>query len=322
MKANLCWALMVVCSGVAVAAEWRPERNVEVIVGTAPGSSQDRTVRRIQKIWQEHNLIPVPQAIVNKPGGGGEIGWAYLALKVGDGHYISGASPSMLSNQLTGRSRYTLADVTPIALLFKEYETFSVRADHPIRSLADLAARLRKDPGSVTFGFGVALGNAQHVTGALYAKAIGLDVRKLKMVVFNASAEAMTSVLGGHVDVLITTSAGISGHVRSGKLRALAAAAPQRLTGVFSEVPTFMDDGLDIVFANWNGVVGAKNITPDQIAFWDQVFAKTTASAEWKKAVAELQQDGTYLASREMKRFMEREYEQYRMLLGDLGLIK
>lgn len=306
--------------GVA-AADWRPERNVEVVVGTAPGSSSDRNARRLQKIWQDYRLIPVPQVIVNRPGGGGEIGWNYLAQHAGDAHYVSMVSPTMLSNQLMGKSRFTLADVTPLALLMREYETFSVKTDHNIKSMADLAERLKKDPASVSFGFGIALGNAQHVTGALYGRALGLDVRKMKMVVFNASAEALTSVVGGHVDVLITTLPIIEQQVRAGKLRALAAASPNRFGGILADVPTFKDTGLDIVFSNWNGVVGVKNMTSSQVAFWNGVFSKTTSNAEWKKVVADLQQDGTYLASQEMKRFLEHEREQYRGVLAELGLI-
>ena len=323
MKKYASLALLLLWySAISIAAEWRPERNVEVVVGTAPGSNQDRTARRAQRIWQDNRFFTVPQIIVNKAGGGGELGWTYLAQFAGDGHYISMTSPSMLSNQLLGKSRLSLADVTPLALLIREYETFSVRADHSIKTMADLADRLKKDPGSITFGYGVTVGNAQHVTGALYGKALRIDPRKMKMVVFNASAEAMTAVMGGHVDVLITTSSGIESHVRGGKLRTLGVAAPARLEGTFAAVPTFKEGGVDIVFSNWNGAVGTKNMTAAQVAFWDGIFAKTTATPEWKKAMADAQQDATYYGSQQMRVFMEREREQYRNVLGELGLVK
>ncbi len=315
-------ALAAIVPASSVAAEWRPERNVEVIVGTAPGSNQDRTARRMQKVWQDNKLIAVAQIIVNKPGAGGELGWTYFANYPGDGHYLSMTSPSMLSNQLLGKSRLSLADVTPLALMIREYESFSVAADSSLRSLNDLAERLRKDPSSVSFAFGVTIGNAQHVTGALYGKALGIDTRRMKMVVFNASAEAMTSVMGGHVDVLITTSSGIRSSVQAGKLRVLAMAAPNRLAGTFAEVPTFRESGIDLVFSNWNGVVGAKGLNPAQIAYWDGVFAKTTADPAWRRILLDLQQDPTYLGSAAMKSHMERERDQYRSTLTDLGLIK
>lgn len=316
------YLFLLIFSASSAGQDWRPDRNVEVIVGTAPGSNQDRTARRMQKVWQDNKLIPVPQLIVNKAGAGGELGWVYFANFQAEGHVLSMTSPSMLSNQLMGKSKLSLSDVTPLALLIREYETFSVKGDHSIKTLQDLAERLKKDPGSVSFGFGVTIGNAQHVTGALYGKALGVDARKMKMVVFNASAEAMTAVMGGHVDVLITTASGIEAGVKSGQLRVLAVAAPQRLTGTYANTPTFRETGTNLVFSNWNGVVGTKGMTRAQIAYWDGIFTKTAGDAEWKKAMAEMQQDSTYLGSSAMKSYMENEREQYRGSLQELGLLK
>ena len=316
------FALCVLAAGACPAADWRPERNVEIIVGTAPGSNQDQTARRMQRVWQDNKLVAMPQIIANKPGAGGELGWTYFTRFAGDGHYVSMTSPSMLSNQLLGKSKFTLADVTPLAVLVREYETFSVKGDHSFKSLSDLSERLKRDPSSVTFGFGVAIGNAQHVTGALYGKALGIDARKMKMVVFNASAEAMTTVMGGHIDVLITSASGIEPMVRAGQLRVLALAAPARLAGTYASVPTFRESGIDLVFSNWNGVVGTKGLTTQQVAYWDGVFAKMTASAEWQKTMADLQQDAAYLNSQAARSYMEQEREQYRLSLLELGLIK
>lgn len=311
--------LLVACA--APASEWKPERNIEIMVGTAPGSRQDRTGRLVQKIWQDSRLVPVPQAVANKPGGGGEIGWSYFARFPGDAHYIAMTSPAMLSNQLLGKSRLTLADVTPLALLNAGYTTFSVRANHSLKSMADLAERLRQDPASVSFGFGTSVGNALHTTGTLYGHALGLDARKLKMVVFNASSEALASVLGGHVDVLITTFSTITAQVGGNQMRVLGVASPTR-NAVYAQAPTFRESGVDLVFYNWNGAVGTKGLTEQQIAYWDRIFAATTATAEWKDTMARDQQDQVYLPSRDMKRHMEKERELYRASLTQLGLIK
>lgn len=306
----------------AASAEWKPERNVEVIVGTASGSAADRAARFLQKIWIDQKAIPVAHVIVNKPGAGGELGLNYLAERGADGHYVSVVSPNLIANRLLGKSRFSLADVTPLALLTRAYQTFSVRPDSEIKSVADLTERVKKDPGSVSFAFGTAIGSAQHVAGALYFRALGLDVRKMKAVVSNASAQALVSVMGGHTDVLITTLPIIKSPVTSGKLRVLAVAAPSRAEGIFADAPTFKEAGLDVVFMHWNGVVGAKNMTASQVAFWDDVFSKTTSSAEWKKTMADLQQDGTRLSSGETRRFLEHERGQYGGIFTELGLIK
>ncbi len=303
------------------AAEWKPERNIEIMVGTAPGSRQDRTARVVQKIWHDNKFLPVPQAVFNRPGGGGEIAWTHFARFPGDGHYVAATSPAMISNQLLGKSKLTLADVTPLALLNAGYTTFSVKADHAIKSMADLAARLKKDPASVTFGFGTSIGNSLHTTGTLYGHALGVDARKLKMVVFNASSEAMTAVMGGHVDVLITSFSTILSPVANNQMRVLAVASPAR-NSAFADVPTFRESGIDLVFYNWNGIVGPKGLSDAQIAYWDGVLAKTVATSEWKTTMARDQQEAVYLPSHEMKKHMEKERDLYRTSLLQLGLIK
>lgn len=314
-------AIALVSSVAGTAAEWKPERNIEFVVGTAPGSRQDRTARLVQKIWQDSKLLPVTQAVINRPGGGGEIGWAYFARFPGDAHYVAMVSPAMISNQLLGKSKQTFADVTPLALLNAGYTTFSVKAEHSLKSMDDLVQRLKKDPASVSFGFGTSIGNALHVTGALYGHALGLDARKMKMVVFNASAEAMTSVMGGHVDVLITSFSTIISPVGNNQMRVLGAASPSR-NSAFPDVPTFRESGVDLVFSNWNGMVGTKGLTEQQIAYWDRVLASTTATPEWKATMARDHQEAIYLPSHEMKKHMEKEREQYRASLTRLGLVK
>lgn len=306
----------------AASADWKPERNVEVIVGTAPGSASDRAARFVQKIWIDHKFVPVSQVVVNKPGAGGELGLNYLAERGPDGHHVSMVSPNLVANPLLGKSRFSPADVTPLAVLTRAYQTFSVRPDSDIKSIADLTERLKKDPTSVSFAFGTSIGGAQHVAGALYFRALGIDVRKMKAVVTNASAEATVSVMGGHTDVLITTLPIIKSPVTAGKLRVLAVAAPTRAGGIFADAPTFKEAGLDVVFMHWNGAIGPKSLTAPQIAFWDDVFAKTTSIAEWKKAMADQEQDGTRLSSAEMRKFLETERGLYQSIFTALGLIK
>jgi len=319
-------ALAVVVAGLAgsltaAAQEWKPERNVEISVGTAPGSRQDRTARVVEKIWREAKLLPVTHVVVNRPGGGGEINWTNFARYPGDGHYLALTSPAMTSNQLLGKSKLTLADVTPLALLNTGYTTFSVRADSSLKTMADVAVRVKKDPQSVSFSFGTSIGNALHTTGTLYGHAIGVDARKMKMVVYNASSEAMTSVLGGHVDILITSFSTIIAQVQGGQMRVLGVAAPTR-NPTFPDVPTFRESGVELVFSNWNGMVGTKGITPQQVAYWDAVFAKTVATAEWKEAMTKDLQEQVYLPSAEFGKFLEKEREQYRASFVRLGLVK
>ncbi len=105
---------------------WKPERNVEIISGTAAGGAVDRADRTVQKIWQEKNIVEVSTTVMNKPGGGNTIAWNHINQHAGDGHYVSIAPYTLLTNKLVGTSPLTRNDFTPISLLFNEFMTVAV----------------------------------------------------------------------------------------------------------------------------------------------------------------------------------------------------
>ena len=130
----LAWIVPAVVTG-SVYAQWKPEKNVEIIVGTGPGGGQDKTARTLNRLLVDKRLLDVPVTVVNKPGGGGAIGWAYLNQHAGDGHYVEIANTTLLTNQITGRSAAGYTDVTPLAMLLSESVALSVRSDLSLRSL-------------------------------------------------------------------------------------------------------------------------------------------------------------------------------------------
>ncbi|MDB5927561.1 MAG: tctC6, partial [Betaproteobacteria bacterium] len=175
-------AVTAALSAGAAAPAWKPEKAVELIVPDSPGGGQDRTVRVMQKILQDTGSVSTPINIVNKPGGGGNLAYAYLSQFGGDGHYLAIATATMLTNHILGLSPYSHADLTPVAILYGEYIGFAANADGPIKNGKDMIERLQKNPESVTFAFGTSRGNANHIAISLVAKAAGVDPRKLKVV--------------------------------------------------------------------------------------------------------------------------------------------
>src|SRR5688572_2539433 len=173
------WALLPQPAAGADSA-WKPEKNVEIVVNTAPGSGQDLTGRLIQSILQERKLVTAPITVNNKPGGGGAIAYGYLQSHAGSGNFISIASKSLLTNHISGRSQVTYSHLTPLAILFDEYITVAVKADSPIKSGRELLERLKKDPGALSFGVATSLGNPNHQGIAMALKVSGIDLRKTK----------------------------------------------------------------------------------------------------------------------------------------------
>lgn len=313
--------LFLVGASHACAADWRPDRNIEIVVGVTPGGPIDVSARLIQRIVQEKRLLAVPVAVLNRPGANNALAWTYINQHPGDGHYLGMTLPNIVTNRITGTHPLSYADVTPLAQLNSEYIVFSVRADSPIKSGKDLLERLKQNPSAVSIAFSN-IGSANHIGAGVLLKAAGIDARKGKFVAFKGASEAAVALLGGHVDASASSASTVLGHFQSGALRVVAVAAPQRLKGAFASVPTWKELGADAVFANWRGIVGPKGMSPAQIAFWDDLIGKVVQSAEWLREVETHGWEADYMASAESRKFLERQNEELKGLLADLGLAK
>ncbi len=322
--ATLAATLVLAAASGAASAQgaWKPERNVEIIVGSSAGTGTDRTARLIQKIWQDQKALPVPVAVVNRPGGGGAVSWAYLAGRGGDAHALLVTSYNLVTNHITGRSPQNYSDFTLISLLVSEYIGFAVRPDSPYRTLAELAKALRENPDAITFGTSSAAGGANHIATGLFARAAGADLKRLKVVIYNGGGEALAAMLGGHVTVWVNSASSIATPFAAGTIRPLAIASPQRMPGALAKLPTAREAGFPMVADNWRLVIAPKGLTPAQVAYWDQGFRALTQSKEWNDDLAAANMPNSYRNSAETTKYIAEEYNDIRDILVELGLAK
>lgn len=301
---------------------WKPEKNVEIVVPAATGGGTDRTARVIQRIFQNSKALPVTAIVNNRPGGGGTVGWTYVAQRAGDPHYLAMTQPALLTNFIAGASKLDPKSLTPIAQLSNEYIGFAVRADSGIKTAADLVQRLNKDPQGVVFGISNALGAPGHIALALVARAINADVRKMKVVVFASGGESQTALLGGHVEVVPSTVANLVAPLQGGIIRVLAVTAPRRLTGALAQTPTWRDAGIDAVVGNWRGIAGPPKLDAAQVAWWNAALQRMTQSEEWQSDLEKDSAQADFMNSAESGKFLDAQYDELRKILVDLGLAK
>jgi putative tricarboxylic transport membrane protein len=304
----------------AAAADWKPERPIEIVAMSGPGGANDVIARTIQRYLQTYKLVPVAVTVTSRPGAGGVIAWNYLNQRAGDGGYLSISPINLLTEHIAGASPITYTDVTPIAQLFNEYVVFSVRPDAPIRSGGDLVQRMRADPASASFAVAAALGGANHIAAALTMKTAGADPRRLKFVVFNSGPQSVTAVSGGHVDITVNPVSGAAPHIESGRLRALAVTSPHRFGRVMATVPTWREQGVDVVFSTWRGVIGPRALSRDQVAYWEEVITRIVQTDEWKREMDRNYWEPGFMTSAETGKYLRAQYDQYRTILSDLGL--
>ena len=317
--------IALICFGVAAGAQaqgWSPQKNVEIVAGSAPGGSNDNTARTMERVLLAHKLVPTTVTVVNRPGGGGSIAYTYVSQRPGDAHYLYIASSGMLSNHIVGASSLSHTDFTPIALLYEDHAVFMVPTGSTIRTGAELADRLKKDPRAVVIGFANAYGSSRHMAAALLMRTLGGSPRDLKPVVFKGSAEAITAVLGGHLDVAVAGAVNAIPHVAAGRMRVIGVAAPQRLGGPLAVAPTWREQGVDLVYGNWRAVFAPKSLTPAQLAFWENALRRMAEAPEWKADLEKNHWTEHFKTGAALQQELEQDYIWLKTTLVELGLAK
>jgi putative tricarboxylic transport membrane protein len=304
------------------AADWKPTRPIEIVAGGTAGGGYDRQARVLQRILQERKLVDVPVNVINKPGGSSALGWAHLTQHPGEGHVVAVASTTYLTNDVLGINPFRYTELTPLALMATEYLVFSVKADSPMRTGRDLAERIRQNVRGVTFATAPGPGNANHIVLGMVARPLGVDVKQIPFVFFKSAGESATALLGGHVQVVIGSIPPVLEHARSGKLRLLALAAPNRLGGDLQDVPTWKEQGIDAEFRNWRGVLGPRGLSREQVAYWEGVLAAVTKSDEWKRDVEGVHATTAFVGSTDATRQLAVQQKEILQTLKDLGIAK
>jgi putative tricarboxylic transport membrane protein len=308
-------------SAPAPAQSWKPERNVEIVVNSGAGGASDRQARLVHKMLASLPGMPT-MTVNNRGGGGGVVALTFMTQHPGDAHLLSNLSTSILTNHLVGTTKLSFRDVTPLNIVMREYITATVRPDSPLASAQDVIARIRKDPGAVSFAFATARGNQNHIVIGMLARAAGVDPKALKTVVFPSGAAGLTAVIGGHVDILVGTPGTALTQADSGKARIIGVSAPTRQSGKLAAVPTFRDQGIDAVYYAWRGFLAPKAITPAQIAFWEQAFEKITQAESWKQDLERNAWAEDLRGAAETRKHLEEENDLLGRMLVDLGVIQ
>lgn len=322
IAAGLSALAMLAAPAAHAQSAWRPDKTVEIIVPTGAGGNNDKMARLIQKILQEQKLVTTPPVVMNKPGGNQLLGFVYLTQHTGNGHYFIYATPTVFTNDLTGASSIRHSDLTPLALLVVENTVLSVRSDSTVKTVQDLVARLKTDPESVSFAM-PSRGGVPHLTLAAAMKIAGVDAKRLKIVIFKTNGESLTALLGGHIDVIVSSVSSVLAQSKTGHVRMLAIAADKRMGGAAAHVPTLREQGINTNGVSaWRALFAPRGLSTAQIAFWDDALAKMVDTADWKKQLAENDLASEYLRSRDFARYLDIEFNETKAAMADLGLIR
>ncbi|MBB5233128.1 Bug family tripartite tricarboxylate transporter substrate binding protein [Deinococcus budaensis] len=315
MKQVLSLALLLSLAPLTVAQNLS---GLRIMAPASPGGGWDQTSRAIQTVLQSEGIVR-PVQVYNVPGAGGTIGLAQLYNARGEDKLLMTMGLVMVGAVQTNASKVDLSRVTPIARLTGEYEVVVVPAASPYKTMKDLTAAWKANPGGVAFAGGSA-GGTDHMLVGLLAQAAGVDPRKMNYVPFSGGGETLAALLGNQVAAGVAGYGEFEAQIKAGKLRLLGISSARRQPGIAA--PTFKEQGLNVELANWRGIVAPPGISASEKAALVAAMDKLHASKEWKDTLKTRNWTDLYLSGSRFDVFLKLEQSRTRAILKDIGLVK
>lgn len=291
---------------------------IKMMLPANPGGGWDTTGRALGKALQDAGVAS-SVTYDNKGGAAGAIGLAqFVNGSKGDPNALMVMGAVMLGGIITGKPPVNLSQATPLARLTSEYNVFVLPANSPYKTMADVVAQLKKDPGSIKWGGG-SRGSTEHIAAAMIARAVGVDPAKINYVAFRGGGEAISAILGGNVTVGGSGFSEFAEYINTGKMKPIAVTSGQRLAG--SSVPTLKEQGIDVEIGNWRGVYGAPGITRAQRDALIAALDKAVKSASWAEAMKKNDWTSAWLAGDAFATFVDNEFASLRATMVKSGMV-
>ncbi|MBM4339482.1 MAG: tripartite tricarboxylate transporter substrate binding protein [Deltaproteobacteria bacterium] len=311
-------ALMVFWGREGLGQEKFPSRPIQVVIPYGPGGTHDIAARIVDGQLQE--ILKVPIIHVNKPGGGGVIGAAFAKEQKPDGYTVlyGGLTVVVELPIVTPNSPYKTEDFIPIARVTYGALVLSVKKDSPLSSLEEFIKAAKKDPGKVTLGI-PGIGTSQHLVAKLFEAEAKIE---LNMIPFKGDGAAITAMLGGHVQAVMTGITSITPHLKSGEVNTIASSGLDRHP-VFKDVPLFKEKGLpEVAIYSWTGPFVPVGTPAPVVKTLSDAYQE---AATHPSIVSLLEKSGTtpgYLSSEEVKKLIPSEYSKIAKAAKAAGMIK
>jgi putative tricarboxylic transport membrane protein len=319
---------LTMCSAVALialmaasprASAWTPPKPVEFVVQAAPGGGSDVLARTMASIIEAEKLSPVPFVIINKPGGGSVVGTTYVAQQKNPGVIATYHSGNLVAPITAGVEIARANHLTMLANLAVDEQMLVVRSDSPFTTVKEMVAAAKKAPSKPFNVGGTTPAQDDEICNALLERAANI---KLRYISFNSGGEAMTALLGGHVDMIWANPSEFVPQAEAKQVRPLAVAKEGRLP-FMKDVPTFKEEGFNVTWKMFRGIVAPPRISADAITFYETTFKKMSSSARWKEGyIDKYMLTPMWMGHEQFAKFVPEQEQIAVGVLKQLGLVK
>jgi putative tricarboxylic transport membrane protein len=290
---------------------------VRIMVPNSPGGGYDTTARVAAKIVEDEKINDTVE-VYNLEGAGGTTGLAKMVGSKGKDGELMLMGLGVVGAVYTNQSESTLADTTPIARLISEPDIVVVPADSPYETLDDLITAWTKSPGDFPVGGGSSPGGPDHLAAHLTAQAIGVTPTEVNYVVYDGGGPLLAGMLSGEVEVGVSGLGEYKAQIQAGQLRVLGVTSAERVDGF--EAPTLTEQGVDLEFTNWRGLVAPPGIDDAERDRLVGMVEDLHGTQAWDDAMAENGWTDALLTGDEFGTYMTDQDEQVKGLLSELGL--
>lgn len=290
---------------------------VRIMVPNSPGGGYDTTARVAAKIVEDEKINEDVE-VYNLEGAGGTTGLAKLVGSEGKKGELMLMGLGVVGAVYTNQSEKTLADTTPIARLISEPDTIVVPADSKYETLDQLVADWKKSPGDFPVGGGSSPGGPDHLAAHLTAEAIGVTPKDVNYVAYDGGGPLLAALLSGEVKAGVSGVGEYKDQIEAGQLRVLAVTSAERVEGF--DAPTLMEQGVDLEFINWRGLVAPPGIDDKEKDRLVEMVEELHGTGAWEDALAENGWTDAMMTGDEYADYMESENERVRSVLTELGL--
>lgn len=302
---------LLACVAPVHASDAWPQKHIRFITTSAAGSPLDLMMRSLGA--EMANDLGQSVVVENRPGGTGAVGMGLAQNSPADGYTVVSATGSTSFLMADPKSRFSVDDFIFLRAMQTEPSSIAVRADSPYKTMTELVEALKKDPSKVNIGGFAVAGFHQYVLYRLEQVA-GF---KAAWIPYQGGNQAFTALLGGHLDAVVMTPSTGTGQIQNGEVRLLGISSAQR-SPYFPDVPTFREQGYDVVETLWRGVMVVKG-TPQPIV--DRLVNELKAvekKPSWRRFMQDNRQDNMPMEQTEFQAFVANEVKNRRIFLESI----